>query len=198
MALREILTHQGGCAGVLLPDLSIDDAPFTTLEDRSVPNKLKRERDIDLNTQLTEDEFELKLKRPKFEDALCPQVDTMVRAHEDIKLGINVKIENDGMIFPDDQSGVQFNISSVKVEDHDHPNGLCYPHINTSLAAVEEECCDNKLPSEDTTMLINFSENHELMNLVKLTRHSWLKNFEFLQDCAIRLLCILLLDRYKS
>lgn len=193
MALREILTHQGGCAGVLLPDLSLDSALFTTLEDRSVPNKLKRERDIDLNTQFVEDEFELKLKRPKFEDASCPQVNSMGSAHEDIKMGISVKVENDDGILPADQSGGQFNISSVKVEGH--PNGLCYPHKDTSETAVED-CADNKISSEDTTMLTNFSENQELRNLVKLTRHSWLKNFEFLQDCAIRFLCIFLLDRY--
>lgn len=193
MALREILTHQGGCAGVLLPDFSLDSAPFSTLEDESVPNKLKRERDIDLNTELTEEEFEFKLKRPKFEDASCPHVNIMVSAHEDVKLGVNLKVENDNRLLPDDQSGVQFKICSVKVEDC--PNGSCYSHIDTSAAAAEERP-DSKLPSEDTTLLTNFSENRELRNLVKLTRHSWLKNFEFLQDCAIRLLCILLLDRY--
>ncbi|XP_023528568.1 TATA-binding protein-associated factor BTAF1 [Cucurbita pepo subsp. pepo] len=193
MALREILTHQGGCAGVPLPDLVVDSSPLTTLEDGSMPNKLKRERDIDLNMQLTEDEFEFKLKRPKFEDALCPPANLMVCAHEDIKLGISVKVENDDRPLPDDQSEAQFNVCSVKVEDH--PNGSYYLHKDTSEAAAEE-CPDNKLPSEGTTMLTNFSENHELRNLVKLTRHSWLKNFEFLQDCAIRLLCILLLDRF--
>lgn len=193
MALREILTHQGGCAGVLLPDFSLDSAPFSTLEDESVPNKLKRERDIDLNTELMEEEFEFKLKRPKFEDASCPHVNMMVSAHEDVKLGVNLKVENDNRLLPDDQSGVQFKICSVKVEDC--PNGSCYSHIDTSAAAAEERP-DSKLPSEDTTMLTNFSENRELRNLVKLTRHSWLKNFEFLQDCAIRLLCILLLDRF--
>lgn len=193
MALREILTHQGGCAGVILSDISIDGAPFSTLEDESVPNKLKRERDIDLNTQLMEDEFEFKPKRPKFEDASCPHVNVMVSADEDINLGVNLKVETDDRLMPDDQPGVQFEICSVKVEDH--PNGSCYPHVDTPTAAVEE-CPDSKLPCEDTTMLTNFSENRELRNLVKLTRHSWLKNFEFLQDCAIRLLCILLLDRY--
>ncbi|CBI40030.3 unnamed protein product, partial [Vitis vinifera] len=35
-----------------------------------------------------------------------------------------------------------------------------------------------------------------LMNLIKVARHSWLKNSEFLQDCAIRFLCVLSLDRF--
>lgn len=46
MALREILTHQGACAGVYFPDLS---SPFADLDDKTNLDSLKRPHGIDLN-----------------------------------------------------------------------------------------------------------------------------------------------------
>lgn len=68
MALREILTHQGASASVFKHDSRMSGTLFIELEDKSIPNILKRERDIDLNMQVSADEFVLNLKRPKLED----------------------------------------------------------------------------------------------------------------------------------
>ncbi|KAG0475507.1 hypothetical protein HPP92_015193 [Vanilla planifolia] len=45
-------------------------------------------------------------------------------------------------------------------------------------------------------LLSNSSVNSKLMKLMKLLRFSWTKNWELLQDCAIRFLCVLSLDRF--
>ncbi|KAF5936237.1 hypothetical protein HYC85_027366, partial [Camellia sinensis] len=63
MALREILTHQGACAGVYMLDLSSDD-PFSETKDKG--------REIDLNMQVLADEIEPNLKWPKVEDSSSP------------------------------------------------------------------------------------------------------------------------------
>ena len=53
MALREILAHQGASAGVFKPDSSMGGTLFIELEDKSIPNILKREREIGLNMQVS-------------------------------------------------------------------------------------------------------------------------------------------------
>ena len=55
---------------------------------------------------------------------------------------------------------------------------------------------DNKVPSENLSVLRNLPQNCELMHSVKVVRSSWLRNCEFLQDCVLRFLCVLSLDRY--
>ena len=47
---------------------------------------------------------------------------------------------------------------------------------------------EDKVSIGKADMLKNIPENCELMNFVKVARNSWLKNCEFLQECAIHLL----------
>ncbi|KAF9609978.1 hypothetical protein IFM89_019534 [Coptis chinensis] len=54
---------------------------------------------------------------------------------------------------------------------------------------------ENTGPIPDLETSKSISGNSKLMKLVKLTRHLWMKNWEFLQDCAIRFLCVMSLDR---
>ena len=49
---------------------------------------------------------------------------------------------------------------------------------------------EDKVSIGKADMLKNIPENCELMNFVKVARNSWLKNCEFLQECAIHLLCL--------
>jgi TATA-binding protein-associated factor len=76
--------------------------------------------------------------------------------------------------------------SSIKLEDN--KLNLCF-ETNDSMGVL----CEDKLSTES---LKNLPENSELMNFLKLARQSWLKNSEFLQDCATRFLCVLSLDRF--
>ncbi|XP_048425216.1 TATA-binding protein-associated factor BTAF1 isoform X3 [Pyrus x bretschneideri] len=208
MALREILTHQGVSAGVFMPDLSLEGAMFVELENKWTSSTMKRDREIDLNMQVPIDESEPELKKPKFEDVTSPFMDTMVSASKsgdfDISMqgepfmdtmvsasksgdfDVSIQGEDSGCKSPSGQVNGQLHVSSVKVEPCEQPAQA------TELRAQS----DNKGSFQKMDVLKRLSENSDMMNLVKLARHSWLKNCEFLQDCAIRFLCVLSLDRF--
>lgn len=165
MALREILTHQGGCAGVLTSD-SCDDVSLTESEDK-IKNGIKREREIDLNMQITTEETEPVLKRQKSEIASFDQMDELVSTSD---------IGSNGEIIA----------SSVKVE----------PHTEVAETLQITNSFDNKDLVEKVDILEGLHGNNELANLIKRARNSSLKNSELLQDCGIRFLCVLSLDRF--
>ncbi|KAL6194990.1 hypothetical protein ACLB2K_030612 [Fragaria x ananassa] len=186
MALREILTHQGASAGVVMPDLSLDDALFADLESKWTSQTMKRNREIDLNVQVPIDEFGTMVKKPKFEDVSCPFLETMISASKDENVDISMQVEDGGCNLPSEQGNGQLCFSSLKVEPELYP-------CEQPVCTTELKC---EASSQKLDLLRSLTENNELMNLVKLVRHSWLKNCEFLQDCAIRFLCVLLLDRF--
>lgn len=186
MALREILTHQGASAGVFMPDLSLDDALFADLESKWTSQTMKRNREIDLNVQVPIDEFGTMVKKPKFEDVSCPFLETMISASKDENVDISMQVEDGGCNLPSEQGNGQLCFSSLKVEPELYP-------CEQPVCTTELKC---EASSQKLDLLRSLTENNELMNLVKLVRHSWLKNCEFLQDCAIRFLCVLSLDRY--
>lgn len=182
MALREIVTHHGGSAGLVVPDLSLDGA-LDELREREYSNAIKREREIDLNLQVLTDEFEPNPKRHKSEDVSSQTMDMMVSTSNLGSSDICVKLEHSGWNLPVGQVNSQVDIvSCVKMEPESYPNVASYS-AERAVGMVESNL-QNSSP-----------ENCELMNLVKLARHSSIKNNEFLQDCAIRFLCILSLDR---
>lgn len=185
MALREILTHHGASAGVYLPDLNSDGYLHMELKDIDDATIIKREREIDLNTQVSVDESEPKLKRPKFEDVASPVIDKMVSSGQISDFGFNLKVEDDASCLPEVHVNGQLDLSSVKMETESFNDGMVVYQSKEAVDMVEPKDLQKDLP-----------ENFERINLVKLARHSWLKNFEFLQDCAIRFLCVLSLDRY--
>ncbi|KAF3440568.1 hypothetical protein FNV43_RR18852 [Rhamnella rubrinervis] len=193
MALREILSHQGASAGVFMPEFSSDGASLVEVEDEDPSYTIKREREIDLNMQIPTYESESSLKRPKYEDVSSPCLDTMVPASNDCNFGISLKAEGDGSNLPYEPANCQFNVSSVKVEPESY---LDATWVSIKEAAEPKDFSSSKVSLEKKEMLKNLSDNYELMNFVKLARHSWLKNCEFLQDCAIRFLCVLSLDRF--
>lgn len=196
MAMREILTHQGANAGVIIPDLRCDSALNIKMEDRVDENTIKRERPIDLNMQVPPDELESVSKKLKVEPegASYLAMDTMVCTSRDGDPGgVNVKVEDAGLSLAIEQANGEFSIGSVKLETQSHLSGG--GSLGNDMSAEKEGGVD-KASLEKMDILENLPENCELMNLVKLARHSWLKNCEFLQDCAIRFLCVLSLDRY--
>ena len=199
MALREILTHQGASAGVLMPDLSSGAAPFVELKEKDNSNILKREREIDLNMQVPADDSEPNLKMLKSED-LSPLTDTIGSAGNFANFDIGIKVEDSGCNLPAWQANGGVDVSSVRVKSESYLGSGCFPckeDIDMGGGGLkgdhEDKNCIGKID-----VLKNLPENCELMNLIKVARHSWLKNSEFLQDCAIRFLCVLSLDRYVS
>lgn len=183
MALREILAHQGAMAGVLPPDLSPDFASDLSLKEKACEEVIKREREIDLNMQLPPDELEPVLKKPKLEDIQCQPIDISASTTEDVNLNMQIQLEDGGGSSPSGTNGA-CDFGAVKYEAQPNLEVVCQTAANGDLMV-------GKLDSPN-----NLPQNCDLMNLVKLVRHSWLKNCEFLQDCAIRFLCVLTLDRF--
>ncbi|THG03133.1 hypothetical protein TEA_016012 [Camellia sinensis var. sinensis] len=243
MALREILTHQGACAGVYMLDLSSDD-PFSETKDKG--------REIDLNMQVLADEIEPNLKWPKVEDSSSPLMvtSTIIFASGDDKFDACVKAEDSERNLSAAATNGELNFSFVKIEPqscidgHEDPDmakakGSCEDNcsigkmntlkslpencvlmnlvknlsaaatngeLNLSFVKIEPQSCIDghedpdmfkaKGSCEDNcsigkmNTLKSLPENCVLMNLVKVTRRSWLKNCEFLQDCDSFLVCI--------
>jgi TATA-binding protein-associated factor len=77
------------------------------------------------------------------------------------------------------------------------------PVVGLKIESEVDGGSDPKLPLSGVSasvpvpdLMTIISNNSKLMKLVKLYQYSCLKNWEFLQDCAIRFLCVLSLDRY--
>lgn len=195
MAMREILTHQGANAGVIIPDLRCEGALNVKIKESLDNDTVKRERPIDLNMQVPPDELESVSKKLKVEpeDASYFPMDTMVCTSRDGDPGgVGVKVEDAGLSLAAERANGEFSIGSVKLESQSHLSG---GSLGNDMSE-EKEGGVYKTSMEKMGILENLPENCELMNLVKLARHSWLKNCEFLQDCAIRFLCVLSLERY--
>ncbi|KAK8545550.1 hypothetical protein V6N13_066828 [Hibiscus sabdariffa] len=195
MALREILTHHGASAGVYLPDLNSDDTLFLEVKDIDCSSKIKKEREIDLNIQVSPDELEPNLKRPKLEDESFPVMDKTISAGQHDGFDVAIKIEDTSWALPSGQFNGQLDISSMKIETEFYDNDMM---CQSKVGEVEEQKSydDDRGALANSDVLNDLPENFELRNLVKLARHSWLKNCEFLQDCAVRFLCVLSLDRF--
>ncbi|KAL6965445.1 btaf1 RNA polymerase II, B-TFIID transcription factor-associated, 170kDa [Sarracenia purpurea var. burkii] len=191
MALREVLTHQGSCAGVFMPALSSDGPLFSETNDKGNGMKIKREREIDLNMEVPEDETEPSLKRAKVEESSSPWTYPMISGNSNDNFDGSVKIEDGGRNLSDAQANGELDFTSVKIETE----SCIDDHKDLDIAKAKrscEDCCS----MGNMGLLKDLPEDCELMNSVKLARHCWLKNCEFLQDCAIRFLCVLSLDRF--
>ncbi|KAK6131978.1 hypothetical protein DH2020_034285 [Rehmannia glutinosa] len=194
MALREILTYQGASAGIFMSEVSCPGASVSNLKDKDNESAIKREREIDLNLQVSPDESEPVLKRPKIEDSPDGDLDVFIEAV-------------DGRHIPTVHNG-EIDVSFVKVESQSGIDSACHSINDATVkkeyseghsindATVTKEYPEGKESMEKMNILKNLPQNSELMNIVKDARTSWLRNCEFLQDCAIRFLCVLSLDRF--
>lgn len=187
MALREILTYQGASAGILMPEVSCHSLPVSNLKVENDDTTIKREREIDLNLQVPLDESEPILKKPKIEDAAFP-----ISESSTTDLEVCMKVDEEGLIIMPGSTG-EVDINFLKVESQSGIESVC--HSINDATEVKESTEDNEA-SEKMSILKNLTQNSGLLNFVKDARNSWLRNCEFLQDCAIRFLCVLSLDRY--
>ncbi|XP_008796296.2 TATA-binding protein-associated factor BTAF1 [Phoenix dactylifera] len=196
MVLREIATYQGACAGVYFPDLSLMKSCLVDSDDKSFLNSIKRDREIDLNIQFAVDEYEPDLKRHKsnFEVSIPSNSRTGYLSKE-MNNGAYGNMEG-GLV---DATSVCVNgnldIAPVKVEPD-----LCTGGLNSQVKEEDMSSLQSFLEDNSSTWNVNVIGNHpessKLVKLIKLARYSWVKNWEFLQDCAIRFLCVLSLDRF--
>ncbi|KAL1362643.1 hypothetical protein HN51_010870 [Arachis hypogaea] len=206
MALREILTHQGASAGVLKHDLRLGGNFMVELEDKSITiekkedssmsNILKREREIDLNMQVSADEFDSNLKRPKLENVTSStSMDSLITCSNEGDTKISISSETSGYNLPLDCVNGQFNCNSVEMDVVSFSDGLQDACKEPTIVA-EQKGYSEEIPSRNLNVLRNVPQNSELMSMVKVARSSWLRNSGFLQDCVIRFLCVLSLDRF--
>ncbi|KAJ3671154.1 hypothetical protein LUZ60_008580 [Juncus effusus] len=163
MALREIITHQGPCARVYLPDFNSDTISFPDFDDNKSNLDSKKSPNFDLNKQVSSvNEIEQPdPKRLKVSDEANGNSDGSDPYF------VNVKMESD----------LEGKNDDSKMEE------------NVTLANPQETQADLKSDSK-------INENSKAMKLVKIYQYSCLKNWEFLQDCAVRFLCVLSLDRF--
>ncbi|KAK7263812.1 hypothetical protein RJT34_31409 [Clitoria ternatea] len=198
MALREILTHQGASAGVMKQDSRLGGTLLVESEDKRLSNSMKREREIDLNLQVSADEVVSNLKRPKVEDvSSLTSMDSVMTCSSEGDIEIGISSETHRCNLPLDYRNGQFNGNSLGMDLDSYSDGLpdaCKEPANITEQKINSD--DNKILSGNLNVLTNLPQNCELMNLVKVARNSWLRNSEFLQDCVIRFLCVLSLDRF--
>jgi len=186
MALREILTHQGSCAGVLFPDLSSERFCLADIDEKNYIESVKRGRDIDLNIQFEADHHEQALKRQRSCDgAVLPTLDVETDYSADAKMdGVPCNAIGNGGL----------DIAHIKVEPDLFTDGFSPRCKVEDVAPLESE--SSSIPNMNFPT--DLPQSSKLMKLITLARHSWIKNWDFLQDCAIRFLCILSLDRYVN
>jgi hypothetical protein len=188
MALREILTHQGACAGVYFPGLSL---PSSDLDDKTNFYSLKRPHGININEGVDVEHIEPVSKRHKEE--LNPSETMSMNYDKDLVNGDCSKT-NVGLSIMSTVSGGELNSAHVKVvEQESHADSPFYPcKGNATCAPLHEKVNSISNPGS----LIHAPESSKFSKLVQLANYSYMKNWEFLQDCAIHFLCILSLDRY--
>nr|VDD09940.1 unnamed protein product [Brassica oleracea] len=189
MALREILMLHGGSAGVSTAEFSSDNG----FELKEVLNKVTQEKEIDLNMQFSVDDLEPLRKRPKIED---PFIDNTVLEAMGSDFDINVKDEDVEFLVPPVEVNGQIDSSSIKVEPKSSVDGSSCQSDRNHVAEVSNHLEDKSFVEEPALPNKHQEENIEVLDLVKQARRSWIKNFEFLQDCTIRFLCVLSLDRF--
>jgi TATA-binding protein-associated factor len=91
-------------------------------------------------------------------------------------------------------STVELSSAHVKVEPEFCVDDSTDPCKGDSSCKPVHE----KLSTSNPSSHMHAPENSKFMKLMKLAKYSYMKNWEFLQDCAIRFLCVLSLDRYAS
>lgn len=173
-----------------MPDIS-DVAMEKCAKDRVENIPLKRERDIDLNMRVSVDESDSSFKRPKLEEE-----STLTDVSSDNGYwNLNKPVIMNEPVSLDNNGDLDINIPQVEAE-----SDLSGMMGSQKTFADNEDTVDHlndKLLVEKLDVPNVQSQNGDVARWITVARHSWLQNCEFLQDCAIRLLCVLSLDRYN-
>ncbi|XP_057836707.2 TATA-binding protein-associated factor BTAF1 isoform X2 [Cryptomeria japonica] len=193
MALREILSYQAASAGVFLPDLNTKGAWYTDLEEGKKNNPLKREREIeiDLNVGLNLEDYMSEAKRIKIEHHSAEFL-TEIDPEKELKPGILVKQENGTWNSNTADTPCEINLVSAKPElDLNEDVGPASASEREGISLQK-----HKNMHIDSGFISKLPEDSRALKMLRLAQHVSAKNWEFLQDCAIRFLCVLSLDRF--
>lgn len=199
MALREILTHQGASAGVFIPDLSSESLRLVEVDNsHNLGNATKRLRETVLDTQVSVCESEPNLKRQKSESDPNLFVSTVAVRGREMDPRVCLKFEDGSWSSTPGQVYGGLDTGPVKLEPETCLDGLNLQRKEVGETGHQKIYFDDWSSAAEMQLPSNLPEGCRLKKLLKLARHSWIKNWEFLQDCAIRLLSVLSLDRYAG
>ncbi|KAL9268603.1 TATA-binding protein-associated factor BTAF1-like protein [Drosera capensis] len=193
MALREILMYQGGSAGLYVPDLSsIDEGPERSSTGINLP--LKREAE-DYSIEVTKDEFGHGSKRLKVEESSVSFLNMYANVSHGGDNVVSAGFTSEANVDSLNTKPVSslLDLKHLPGEDSDMANASNPLEENKTIIGSFE---DYRNLTEGMDMLSKLRGNARLLRLVGLTRQSWVRHCDFLQDCAIRFLCVLSLDRF--
>ena len=133
--------------------------------------------------QVSLDGLQPDLKRPKFEDVSSSAMANIVSFSEVGNFDVCMKVDH-GWNLPSGLDNGQLNVTSVKVDLKSFLDGVCYLCKDAADTAEMKGYAEDKVSIGfgKADMLKNIPENCELMNLVKLARHSWLKTVNFFEN----------------
>lgn len=186
MALREILSSQAACAAVAIADLEGNsDCDGDRKEQVASP---KREREIDLNIGLgLEDTSDL--KRVKLVKS-CGH-----GSHGDSGFGDadikTITLEQEWLNSAAISVKAGCSLGSVKHELDLNEEIKAGQSLEGGIGTLGNENCKEKVD-----ILSNLKEDSRSIKILKDIQQAWASNTEFLQDSAIRFLCIFSLDRF--
>lgn len=182
MALREILSAQAACAGVEAVDFNLELDGEADLDDH-MKTVSKKENDIDLNVGLVFDEH-TDLKRRLDDNSGCSSCGRNECSVAEVQL---MKAEQEWL---DASSAAGPSPATVKTElDLNEDIKPCLSVDGRSSDLSGSTFCKEK-------ELSNLSEGSRALKIYRATEQALGCNTEFLQDCAIRLVCVFSLDRF--
>ncbi|MCO5611453.1 hypothetical protein L7F22_065706 [Adiantum nelumboides] len=188
MALREILSIQAGCAAIDVVDYSTEVEEDTNNNSNIDPlSTLQRQNDIDLNVGLDFDEHhDSKRRQEEFISQAGPgkefaDVHYNQLEHENLdNLELDVKDRSA-------KAELDLNEDIKPGQPLDNCRGFERSSIS-SCKEAEQQGFEN--------VILQSSEVSRTGKVYRAAEHAWGCNTEFLQDCAIRFLCVFSLDRF--
>lgn len=189
MALREILSVQAASAGVEAVDFDLELDGEADLDDH-MNTVSKKENVIDLNVGLVFDEH-TDLKRRLDENSVCSSCEGKERGVAEVQF---MKLEQEWL----DASSAAFKagLSPATVKTELDLNEDIKPCLSVDVRSIDLSGSTFSKERECQGLLSNFSEGSRALKIYRATEQAWGCNTEFLQDCAIRLLCVFSLDRF--
>ncbi|KAH9607137.1 hypothetical protein KSS87_005065, partial [Heliosperma pusillum] len=127
------------------------------------------------------------------------KVGLKVKREREIDIDLNMGIDDEDDSFKKPKLEVDEEQGNVSMSIEVKQNGLEVKDICQGIPQLTS--CDNAVEIKDSdikmaTITEAVSGNPEVVSLVESARNSWVRNCEFLQDCAICFLCVLSLDRF--
>ncbi|KAI5064208.1 hypothetical protein GOP47_0020878 [Adiantum capillus-veneris] len=193
MALREILSIQAGAAAIDIVDFSAEiegDLNIDSNNEDPLPT-LQRKNDIDLNVGLVFDEHADFRRR---QDELIIQAGKREES-EDVQV-MKLEQEHVDTLVSDFKDRVCYGSAKAELDlNEDIKPGQLIDNCRGFESSRTFFCKETEQQGSDSVIL-HTSDSSRTLKVYRAAEHAWGCNTEFLQDCAIRFLCVFSLDRF--